>query len=313
MIDRIGRARQAGHKIWALLFVLLALFCVIFFAARGRFQASAATSTVGTVLAPFEMAFSYGGQQIQYIMSNLWEIATVHEQNKMLKNEVEQLRQQNTMAEEYAAENVRLRELLAYKQSAHQFDLLAARVIGRDAALWTSTIVVDRGAKDGVRENMPVVTGKGLVGHVTEVGPVSSKVQLILDVRSSVGTLIQRSDSRVTGLVTGTMENPYMPQMVNIPRNADVEDGDAIVTSGFGGIYPKGISVGRVASQRSDDSGLLKIAVIETAVDFQRLEDVAIITASRQAPPEPVQALPLSPGAAAAAQISAAQTKAAQP
>jgi len=259
------------------------------------------------------MVFSYGGQQIQYITSNLWEIATVHEQNKMLKNEIEQLRQQNTMAEEYAAENVRLRELFAYKESAHQFDLLAARVIGRDAALWTSTIVVDRGSKDGVRENMPVVTGKGLVGHVSEVGPVSSKVQLILDVRSSVGTLIQRSESRVNGIVTGTMDNPYMPQMVNIPRNADVEDGDAIVTSGFGGIYPKGIAVGRVSSQHSDDSGLLKVAVVETAVDFQRLEDVAIITASREAPPAPIQAMPLSPGAAAAAQISAAQAKADAP
>ena len=146
MIDRIGRARQAGRKIWALLFVLLALFCVIFFAARGRFQATASTATVGTVLAPFEMIFSYAGQQIRYMTSNLWEIATVHEQNKMLKNEIEQLRQQNTMAEEYAAENVRLRELLAYKQAAQQFDLLAARVIGRDAALWTSTIVVDRGS-----------------------------------------------------------------------------------------------------------------------------------------------------------------------
>lgn len=311
MIDRIGRARQSGHKIWALLFVLLALFCVIFFAARGRFQASASTSTVGAILAPFEMAFSWCGQQIRSVTSNLWEIATVHEQNKMLKDEIEQLRRQNTMAEEYAAENVRLRELLSYKQEAHQFDLLAARVIGRDAALWTSTIVVDRGSRDGVRENMPVVTGKGLVGHVTEVGPVSSKVQLLLDVRSSVGTLIQRSESRVTGIVTGTMDNPYMPQMINIPRNADVEDGDAVVTSGFGGVYPKGIMVGRVASQRSDDSGLLKIAVIETAVDFQRLEDVAIITASREAPPDPAQAMPLSPGAAAAAQVSAAQAKAA--
>ena len=104
-----------------------------------------------------------------------------------------------------------------------------------------------------------------------------------------------------------------MPQMINIPRNADVEDGDAVVTSGFGGIYPKGIAVGRVASQHSDDSGLLKVAVIETAVDFQRLEDVAIITASREAPPEPIQPQPLSPGAEAAAQISAAQTKAAAP
>ena len=284
MIDRLERARQSGRKIWALLFVLLALFCVIFFAARGRFQATASTSTVGTILAPFEMASSFVGQQIQSISANLWEIATVHEQNKMLKNEVEQLRQQNTTAAEYAAENERLRELLSYKQGAHQFDLLAARVIGRDTALWTSMIVIDRGAKDGVRENMPVVTGKGLVGHVTEVDPVSSKVQLILDARSSVGTLVQRAESRVTGILTGTMDNPYMPQMINIPRNADVEDGDAVVTSGFGGIYPKGIAVGRVASQHSDDSGLLKVAVIETAVDFQRLEDVAIITASREAP-----------------------------
>lgn len=311
MNNRIGRARQSGRKIWALLFVLVALFCIIFFAARGRFQASASTHTVGTVLAPFEMTFSYINQKIRYVTSNLWEIAAVHEQNKMLKNEVEQLRQQNTMAEEYAAENVRLRELLAYKQSAHQFDLLAARVIGRDAALWTSTIVLDRGSKDGVRENMPVVTGKGLVGRVTEVDPISSKVQLILDVRSSVGTLVQRSASRVTGIVTGTMDNPYRPHMINIPRSADVQEGDVIVTSGFGGIYPKGITVGRVVSQHSDDSGLLKVVVIETAVDFQRLEDVAIITASREAPPAPVQPQPLSPGSAAAAQISAAQTKAA--
>ena len=223
MIDRLERARQSGRKIWALLFVLLALFCVIFFAARGRFQATASTSTVGTILAPFEMASSFVGQQIQSISANLWEIATVHEQNKMLKNEVEQLRQQNTTAAEYAAENERLRELLSYKQGAHQFDLLAARVIGRDTALWTSMIVIDRGAKDGVRENMPVVTGKGLVGHVTEVDPVSSKVQLILDARSSVGTLVQRAESRVTGILTGTMDNPYMPQMINIPRTLKTE------------------------------------------------------------------------------------------
>ena len=115
----------------------------------------------------------------------------------------------------------------------------------------------------------------------------------------------------MTGIVTGTMDNPYMPQMVNIPRNADVQDGDTVVTSGFGGIYPKGIPVGSIVSQHSDDTGLLKVALIEPAVDFQRLEDVAIITASREAPPAPIQPTPLSPGAAAAAQISAEQTKAA--
>ena len=307
MIDRIGRARKSGRKIWALLFVLLALFCIIFFAARGRFQATASTNTVGTVLAPFEMAFSWCSQQIYHVTENIHEIATVHQQNEMLKNEIDQLRQENMMAEEYAAENVRLRELLSYKQTAKQFDLLAARVIGRDASLWTSTIIIDRGAQDGVRENMPVVTGKGLVGHVTEVAPISSKVQLILDARSSVGTLIQRSASRVTGIVVGAADNPYMPQMVNIPRNADVEDGDIVITSGFGGVYPKGLTVGRVSSQHSDDSGLLKIAVIEPSVDFQRLEDVAVITASREAPPPPMQTI--HQGATAVPAQSAAEQK----
>ena len=312
MLGRIGPTRKTSHRLWALAFVLVSLFCIIFFAARGRFHSSAATTTVGTVLAPFEMAFSWCSQQIYHITENIHEIATVHQQNEMLKNEIDQLRQENMMAEEYAAENVRLRELLSYKQTAKQFDLLAARVIGRDASLWTSTIIIDRGAQDGVRENMPVVTGKGLVGHVTEVAPISSKVQLILDARSSVGTLIQRSASRVTGIVVGAADNPYMPQMVNIPRNADIEDGDIVITSGFGGVYPKGLTVGRVSSQHSDDSGLLKIAVIEPSVDFQRLEDVAVITASREAPPTPIQAG--QQGAAGApAQPAAGQVKADAP
>ena len=101
MIDD-SNGQAVGTQNMGTLFVLLALFCVIFFAARGRFQATASTSTVGTILAPFEMASSFVGQQIQSISANLWEIATVHEQNKMLKNEVEQLRQQNTEAAEYA-------------------------------------------------------------------------------------------------------------------------------------------------------------------------------------------------------------------
>ena len=312
MLGRIGPTRKTSHRLWALAFVLVSLFCIIFFAARGRFHSSAATTTVGTVLAPFEMAFSWCSQQIYHITENIHEIATVHQQNEMLKNEIDQLRQENMMAEEYAAENVRLRELLSYKQTAKQFDLLAARVIGRDASLWTSTIIIDRGAQDGVRENMPVVTGKGLVGHVTEVAPISSKVQLILDARSSVGTLIQRSASRVTGIVVGAADNPYMPQMVNIPRNADIEDGDIVITSGFGGVYPKGLTVGRVSSQRSDDSGLLKIAVIEPSVDFQRLEDVAVITASREAPPTPIQAGQQG-AVGASAQPAAGQVKAVTP
>ena len=273
-MSRVRRDKKSPKKVWALLFVLVSLFCLILFAARGRFQAPVASQTVSLILSPFQQAVSWFGSELNYITSNIWEIVTVHEQNKMLKNEVNQLRQQNLQASDFAAENARLRELLGYKQAATQFDLVAARVIGRESATWSSMVVINKGLGDGLDKDMAVVTEKGLVGRVVEAGPNSSKVQLILDPRSSVGT----------------------PDMVNIPKTADVQEGDLIITSGYGGVFPKGLPVGLVTELKNDDGGLLKIAVLEPAVDFQKLEDVAVIVASREAPPEPLKPPVQTPG-----------------
>ncbi len=296
MSRRVRRDKNSSRKVWVLIFVLASIFCIVFLAARGRFEPVVSSQAVSLVLAPFQQAVSWVGSQVNYVTSNIWEIATEHQQNKMLRSEVEQLRAQNLQASEFAAENERLRALLGYKQSATQFDLVAARVIGRESATWSSMIVIDRGTSDGVRENMAVVTEKGLVGHVVEAGLKSSKVQLIMDPRSSVGTLVQRPESRVTGIVEGDMNDPTMPRMVNIPKTADVQEGDVIVTSGFGGVYPKGIVVGKVAAVKNEAGGLLKYGVIETSVNFQKLEDVAVIVQSREAPPEPLKPPVQTPG-----------------
>ena len=192
-----------------MLFVVVSLFCVIFFAARGRFQAPVSSQTVSLVLSPFQQVISWVGGQLDYVTSNIWDLATVHEQNKMLRNEVEQLRVQNLQASEAIAENERLRALIGYRQMATQFDMVAARVIGRESATWSRMIVINRGKKDGVDVDMAVVTEKGLVGHVIETGWNSSKVQLIMDPRSSVGTLVQRAESRVAGIVQGDMDNRF--------------------------------------------------------------------------------------------------------
>ncbi len=295
-MSRVRRDRNSDRKIWILLFVAVSVFCLIFFAARGKFNVPFSSRAATTVLAPFEKVTSWVGSQVNYVTSNIWEIVTVHQQNKMLRNEVGQLRVQNLQASEAAAENTRLRALLEYKQAATQFDLVAARVIGRESATWTSMIIIDRGTRDGIKEDMAVVTEKGLVGNVIEAGPISSKVQLILDPRSAVGTLVQRPESRVAGIVEGDSTNPMMPRMINIPRTADVVEGDTIVTSGFGGVYPKGIIVGLVSSIENDEGGLLKYARLEPAVDFQKLEDVEVITASREAPPEPLKPPTQTPG-----------------
>ncbi len=283
-------------KGFTLFFVVVSVFCIIFFAAPGRFRTPVVSTVVSTAVAPFQSIVSWVGSQINYVTSSCWEIYTVYEQNKMLRNEVAQLRAQNVMANEYAAENIRLRELLGYKHAATQFDLLPACVIGREAGTWSSMLVINQGTQSGVHENMAVVTELGLVGHVTEAGLNSSKVQLILDPRSSVGTLVQRPESRVTGIVEGDMENPTMPRMVSIPKTADVVENDIIVTSGFGGVYPKGLVVGRVQLIKNEEGGLLKYAVLEPAVNFQKLEDVAVILSSREAAPKPLQPPIQTPG-----------------
>ena len=295
-MNRVRREKKSQRTVWLLVFVIVSIFVIIFFAARGRFSAPLGSIAATGALAPFQRAASWAGYRINSVTSSIWELVSAYYQNELLKNEVVQLRQQNLTASEYAAENERLRNLLGYKQAAGQFDLVAAQVIGREQATWTSMIVINKGSSDGIAKNMPVVTEKGLVGVVTEAAPNASKVQLVLDPRCSVGTLIQRPESRVAGIVQGSTEDALTPNMINIPKDADVVAGDMVITSGFGGIYPKGIAVGEVTSLKVDGGGLLKVAALKPAVDFQKLEDVLVITASREAPPEPLTPPVQTPG-----------------
>ena len=296
MNNKVRKEKKNGKRIIALIFVFISVFCCVFFAARGRFSTTVTNGLAMSIVSPFQRAFSWVGSQLAFVKNSVAEISQLHEQNKQLREEVELLRAQNLTASEYASENQRLRNLLGYKQAAVQFDLVAASVIGRESASWSSVIVINRGTFDGVANNMAVVTEMGLVGHVMEAGLNSSKVQLLLDPRSSVGTLIQRPESRVAGIVEGDIKNPNFPKMVNIPKDSDVQVNDMVVTSGFGGVYPKGLVVGKIIDIHNEEGGLLKYGVLDPSVDFQKLEDVAVIVASREAPPEPIQPPTQTPG-----------------
>ena len=312
MSKKIRKEKITAKKIVALIFVFISVFCSVFFAARGRFATPVTDGLAMSIMSPFQRVFSWVGSQLAFVKDTVTEISHLHEQNKLLREEVEILRAQNLTASEYASENQRLRNLLGYKQAAIQFDLVAASVIGRESASWSSVIVINRGTLDGVANNMAVVTEMGLVGHVMEAGVNSSKVQLLIDPRSAVGTLIQRPESRVAGIVEGDIKNPSYPRMVNIPKDSDVQVEDMVVTSGFGGVYPKGIVVGKIVEIHNEEGGLLKYGVIDTSVDFQKLEDVAIIVASREAPPEPIQPPQQTPGTETDPQETAQKLQAAQ-
>lgn len=304
----MGRVRKepgSSKRILILLAVLISVFVLIFSAAGGKYQFPMSERIVMTVLAPFQGVINSVGNHVRQMTTAVWEIATVYQQNKMLLSEVEQLREMKVEVNEVMAENQRLRTLLGYKQIATQFDLVSARIIARDPGNWTDTMMINRGTNDGIKKDMVVVTAQGLVGNVVNVFNSTARVQLILDPRSSVGALVQRAESRVAGIVEGNSSDKTLARMVNIPRDSDIVEGDQIITSGFGGIYPKGIVVGSVETIANDSGGLLKYAMLRPAVDFQKLEEVAVIVQSREAPP----VLPSSDSANKAAPVSQAGGK----
>jgi rod shape-determining protein MreC len=258
------------------------------FAAQGKYQGVFFERMVTTILSPVEYLVAKVSYSAKQAGSFTGQLFTLYSDNQALRVENDKLKQTDVNITELLAENERLKAMLDYKKGAAQFDLLPAVVVARDPGSWTNIIIIDRGAKDGITKGMPVVTPQGLAGNVISVFSNSAKVQLILDSHSAVGALVQRPESRVAAIVEGVASSPLSPRMVKIARDADIIKGDKIITSGFGGIYPKGLLVGEVTDVVNEEGGLLKYAVLKTAVDFDRLEEVFVIINSR----EPVPTLP---------------------
>ncbi len=200
------------------------------------------------------------------------DLRTVRDENLQLQREAAIRERRISQLEEQSLETQRLQGLLAIRDTSRA-DFLAARVVGRDTSNWFKTILIDRGSRAGIRRNLPVIAPDGLVGRVLEVTPILSKVQLITDPVSAAGGLVQRT--RVAGVVFGNLGAGLVVRY--LPQLADVAVGDEMITSGLGGVFPKGIPVGRVASVERRSGALFQEATLQPKVDLSRLEEVLIL------------------------------------
>lgn len=288
--------RHLNKKAVILAVAVITVFLLAVSASRGKYNFYWSERIVTVVLAPVEYVMSKIGYAVRQAGTSAGELFSVYQQNQTLKKDNDELRRAITDNTEIVAENVRLKALLDYRKAAPQFDTVVASVIARDPAAWTNIIVINRGTADGIAKDMAVITPRGLVGSVVQAYSGTAKVQLILDPRSAVGGLVQRPESRVAAIVEGNAAKPQAPKMVNIARDADIIKGDKIITSGFGGIYPKGLLLGEVTDVVNEEGGLLKYAILKPAADFDRLEEVAVIVRSRESAPAPsVPAPPPAP------------------
>lgn len=229
-------------------------------------------TVVEAALTPVATGLSRTSTVLARIWSLLREIGTLRQENARLAAEVARLRQENAQLRPAAQENAQLRALLAFKRE-HTYRSVSARVIGRDPSHWFSTILLDRGAADGVQRNDPVVTSDGLVGHVIETAGSWARVLLILDPRNAVGVAVERS--REAGVAEG--QEKTVLRVKYLSRDADIQPGDRVITSGLGQIYPRGLPVGTVISVRRTGVNLFQEALVKPAAGLNHLEDVLII------------------------------------
>lgn len=193
-------------------------------------------------------------------------------QVRILKRENDSLRQQLNQAREDSLENARLKEMLSLKQKA-PYKLIAAQVISRSADNWSSTVIVNKGSKDGIKKGMVAVTYLGLAGRVVEITKTLSKIMLLNDPNLGVSAVVQRS--RQEGLVSGTLGG-YLT-MRYLPKDADIQLQDTVITSGLTHIYPKGLFIGTVVDLGEEFSGLARYAIIKPAINLSNLEEILVI------------------------------------
>jgi rod shape-determining protein MreC len=218
------------------------------------------------------------GTYLSNKLDNFKSIGALQEENSTLKEQVDLLSYQNKLLMQDKYELDELRKLYELDQQYIDYPKVAARVISKDTNNWYSVFTIDKGEKDGMKKDMNVIAGDGLVGIITEVHYNYSKVRSIIDDNSSVsGEFTKTSD---TCFVNGDLQlmdqGKIRVELIN--KDADIADGDEIVTSQISTKYLQGILIGYVSDIKLDSSNMTKTAYLTPVVDFERLEEVLIIT-----------------------------------
>jgi len=226
-----------------------------------------------TLLAPLQTGMARAADGVTHLWEIYTEIGRLRVENARLREEVQRLTREVSRLRESAAAARRLEALLAFREQT-PFRVIAARVVGRDPTNWFATIVVDRGSRDGVLRNSAVVTAQGAVGRVIETTPFTARVLLLSDPRSAVGVILQTS--REIGVLEGN--GPGDLQVKYLSRASDVRPGDLVITSGQGGVFPRGLVVGRLQTIGPGAGGVIfREGTVRPAVDLARLEEVLLL------------------------------------
>jgi len=206
----------------------------------------------------------------------LWDryiyLINVRKENQILKRMINRLKEENNRYREAVMANIRLEKLLDFKEKI-PVPIVPAQVVGWDPSTWFRTIIIDKGLKAGIKQNMLVVNSDGVIGRIMQSSSNYSKVLLIIDPNSAIDSIVQRTRAR--GILEGTGGGDC--ELKYFSKNDDVREGDRIVSSGLAGVFPKGLALGEVTKVKGASSEMFQQVKVKPSVDFAKLEEVLVI------------------------------------
>jgi rod shape-determining protein MreC len=261
-----------------ILFVLIGLSLVGFALHRTVAMVSIERAVLD-VAAPVQRALDRIIDRVSNTVETARQLDSLRAENEALRELVDQLMIENVKLKDETRELKSLREELQFKRANLSFDIQAAailsgQVVGHDPGDPRAFIIIDVGARDGVKDGMPITRAGALVGQVVSVGEHAARVLLIIDPGSKVNARIQSSGA--TGIVTGSVDGTL--HMTRIPPEAEVNVGDIVITSGYGGNFPRRLAIGQVTNVHKRDVDPFQTADLKPAADFGELEIVSVIT-----------------------------------
>ena len=200
------------------------------------------------------------------------DLVGVRDQNARLLERIAELEEANLQFREALVASGNLQRIASMRDD-FEIPMLPSEIVGLDVSPWFRSVLVDRGGEHGVRSGNPVITDQGVVGLVTATSSNAAKTMLLLDRQSAINGIVQRSRARgiVRGRGTGELEFEF------VVRGSDVREGDVVITSGMGGVYPKGLRIGVIREVADPGGRLLQTATLAPSVDFGRLEQVFVM------------------------------------
>ena len=227
---------------------------------------------------PFKKVTLVISNGVSGVLDNFVSIKELREENEQLSEEIKRLNEKLVDHERMKHQNQLYKSFLGIKQDNPDYEVAEAWVISRDPDNRFGSFTIDKGSLAGISPRDPVITSDGLVGVVWEVGLTSSKVRTILDV--SVDVSAYSISSRDTGVITGDIELSFdgRCKMSYLARNSEIQEGELVVTSGVGGLFPNEIIIGTVEDILPEAHGISQYAIIKPAADPLSVKDVFVIT-----------------------------------